>query len=102
MLRFEAFGFDPGYAEFEIVGERAVSQRFFEGLVAVFVLDVLADDGDGDFVLRGCRRGGPGPATCVRSAPLRLDVEILEGQRVDAFLAEDQRALRRSRRRPWR
>jgi hypothetical protein len=27
-----------------------VDERFFEGLVAVFVLDVLADDGDGDLV----------------------------------------------------
>ena len=34
------------------MGERAVDEGFLEGLVAVFVLDVLADDGDGDFVLR--------------------------------------------------
>ena len=47
----EAFGFDPGDAELEVVGEGAVDEGFFEGLVAVFVLDVFADDGDGDFVL---------------------------------------------------
>ena len=38
--------------QFQVVRQRAVDQRFFQGLVRVFVLDVLADDGDGDFVLR--------------------------------------------------
>ena len=32
------------------MGEGSVDEGFFEGLVGVFVLDVLADDGDGDFV----------------------------------------------------
>ncbi len=46
----EAFGFDPGDAELEVVSERAVDEGFLEGLVTVFVLDVFADDGDVDFV----------------------------------------------------
>ena len=33
------------------MGECAVDESFLEGFVTVFVLDVLADDGDGDFVL---------------------------------------------------
>ena len=49
---FEALGFDPGDAELEVLRERAVNERFFQGLVAVFILDVLADDGDRDLVLR--------------------------------------------------
>ena len=40
-------------------------------LVAVLVLDVLADDADGDLVLRGCRRGGRCPATWRGRAPWR-------------------------------
>ena len=46
----EAFGFDPGDFELEVVGEGSVDEGFFEGLVGVFVLDVFADDGDGDLV----------------------------------------------------
>ena len=49
---FEALGFDPGDLELEVVGEGSVDERFLEALVGVFVLDVLADDGDRDFVLR--------------------------------------------------
>ena len=51
VVGLEAFGFDPGDAQLEVVRERAVDEGFLEGFVAVFVLDVLADDGDGDFVL---------------------------------------------------
>ncbi len=46
----EAFGFDPGDFELEVVGEGSVDEGFFEGLVGVFVLDVFAYDADGDFV----------------------------------------------------
>jgi hypothetical protein len=49
---FETFGLDPGDLELEVVGERAVDEGLLEGFVAVLVLDVLADDGDGDFILR--------------------------------------------------
>ena len=49
---FEAFGFDPGDAELEVVGEGAVDERFLERFIGVFVLDVLADDGDRHFVVR--------------------------------------------------
>ena len=47
---FEALGLDPGGLELEVVGERAVDEGFLEGFVAVLVLDVLADDGDGDLI----------------------------------------------------
>ena len=46
----EAFGFDPGDVELEVVGEGGVDEGFLERLVGVLVLDVLADDGDGDLV----------------------------------------------------
>ena len=49
---FEALGFDPGDLELEVVGEGSVDEGFLEALVGVFVLDVLADDGDRDLVLR--------------------------------------------------
>ena len=52
VVDFEAFGFEPRDSELEVFCECAVDERFLEGLVAVFVLDVLADDGDGDFVER--------------------------------------------------
>ncbi len=63
VVRLQAFGFDPGDLELEVVRERAVDERFLERFVAVFVLDILADDGDGDLVLRDCRRGGRCPAS---------------------------------------
>ena len=46
----EGLGFDPGDAELEVVSEGAVDEGFLEGFVTVFVLDVLADDADRDFV----------------------------------------------------
>ena len=49
-FRFEAFGFNPGDLELEVLRDCAVGEGFFEGLVAVFVLDIFADDGDVDFV----------------------------------------------------
>ena len=50
VVRLQALGLDPGDLQLEIVRERAVDEGFLEGLVAVLVLDVLADDGDGDLV----------------------------------------------------
>src|SRR5579871_3034197 len=83
----EAFGFDPGDAKLEIVGKGSVDEGFLEGLIGVFVLDVLAYDGDGGFVL-----GVVGAVDDV--LPLGeigrggLDAEVLEGKGIDAFLRE--------------
>ena len=87
---FEALGFDPGDSELEVVGEGSVDEGFFEGLVAVFVLDVLADDGDGDFVL-----GVVGAVDDVlplgEVGRFGFDAEVLEGEGVDAFGGEGER-----------
>ena len=86
----EAFGFDPGDFELEVVGEGSVDESFFEGLVTVFVLDVFAYDADGDFV-----EGMIGAVDDV--LPLGevggggLDAEVLEGEGVDAFGGEGER-----------
>jgi hypothetical protein len=71
-----------------------VHQRLFQRLVGILVLDVLADDRDVDFVL--------GVVDAVHQLfPLRsgrareLHVQILEHQRVHAFLARTPAALRR-------
>ncbi len=89
---FEAFGFEPGDAELEVVGERAVDESFLEGFVGVFVLDVLADDGDGDFVF-----GVIGAANDVlplgEVGSLGVDAEVLEGEGVYAFGGEGERDL---------
>ena len=36
--------------QLQVLRNRAVRERLFERLIAVFVLDIFADDGDGDFV----------------------------------------------------
>ena len=63
-FRLQPFGFDPGNVELQVLRDRAVGQRFFERLVAIFVLHILADDGDGDFISWGGSSGRPGPSTC--------------------------------------
>ena len=87
--------------ELEVLRERAVGERFFERLVAVLVLDILADDGDGDFVL-----GVVGAVDEVLPAGEvgfgRFDVQVLEDERVDAFLGEAERHLVDGWRRRWR
>ena len=50
-LGLQPLGLDPGDVELEIVRDGAVGQRLLERLVAVLVLHILADDGDGDMVL---------------------------------------------------
>ena len=40
------FGFDPVQVQLQVVRQRAVHQRFFQRLVGIFVLDILADDAD--------------------------------------------------------
>ncbi len=84
---FKAFGFDPSHTEFEVVGECAVDESFLEGLVRVFVFDVLADDGDGDLVF-----GVVGAADDVLPLGeiygLGFDAEVLEGEGVYAFGGE--------------
>ncbi len=52
VVSLQTLGLDPCDLELEVVGERAVDEGFLERFVTVFVLNVLADDGDGDFVLR--------------------------------------------------
>ena len=65
-------------------------ERFLERFVAVFVLDVFADDGDVDLVL--------GVVAAVDKFPPKSDVgvgrlfvQILEDERVDAFLGKPDR-----------
>ena len=71
------------------MGEGSVDEGFFEGLVGVFVLDVFADDGDGDFVF-----GVVGAVDDVLPAGevggLGFDAEVLEGEGVDAFGGEGE------------
>ena len=49
---FQALGFNPVHMQFQIVGESAVHQRFFQRLVGIFVLDVFTDNGDSHVSLR--------------------------------------------------
>ncbi len=83
----EPLGFDPGHAELEVVSERAVDEGFFEGLVAVFILDVLAHDADGDLGLRVVGAVDEiAPAGKVGLGSVHA--EVLEGQGVHALLRE--------------
>ena len=86
----ETLGFDPVHVELEVVGERAMHQRFLQRLVGIFVLDILADDANGDFVLRVVDAVDQlFPAAQVGIS--RLDVQVAQGQLVDAFMGEHQR-----------
>ena len=49
---FERFRLDPADVDAQPVLEAAVVERFVQALVGVLVADVLADDVDGDLVLR--------------------------------------------------
>src|SRR5579859_2811544 len=90
LFRFEALGFDPGNFEFEVMRQSAVNQSFLQGLVTIFIFDILTHDRDGDAVL-----GVVGPMHQI--FPLidlgfgRFQVKILQCQRVDALLGKDQR-----------
>src|SRR5579859_4900071 len=46
----DAFGFNPVDINLQPVRQATVQQRFFEALVGIFVLDVLADQADRNFV----------------------------------------------------
>src|ERR1700688_106511 len=86
---FQSFSLKPGDAELEVVGERSVDEGFLEGLVTVFVFNVFADDGDGNFVL-----GVVGAVDDVLPAGevggLGVDAEVFEGEGVDAFGGEGE------------
>ena len=59
---FEALGFDPVDLDLDVVGDAAVQQRFFQALVGILVLDVLADQRDVHLVARilhAVEHGGP-------------------------------------------
>ncbi len=66
-----------------------MDEGFFEGFVTVFVLDVFADDGDGDFVF-----GVVGAVDDVLPAGevggFGVDAEVFEGEGVDAFGGEGE------------
>ena len=50
--RLDFFGFEPAQIHARGLLQAAMTQRFAERFVRILVLDVLADDGDGDFVFR--------------------------------------------------
>ena len=97
----QALGLDPVNFELEVLRDGAVGERFFERLVAVFVLDVLADDGDGDFVF-GVVAAVDQIAPAGEVGLGRVFVEVLEDERVDALLGEAERNFVDEWRRSWR
>ena len=50
--RFDVFGFEPAQIHTRGLFQTAMTQRFAERFVRIFVFDVFADDGDGDFIFR--------------------------------------------------
>ena len=82
--------------ELEVLRDGAVGERLFERLVTVFVLDILADDGDGDFVL-GVVAAVDQVASTGEVGLGRFLVQVLEDERVDALLRRSRAALRRWR-----
>ena len=86
----EAFGFDPGDFQFEVLRDGAVGERFLERLVAVFVLDIFADDGDGDFVF-GVVAAVDEIAPWGEVRLGRVVVQVLEDERVDALFGKAER-----------
>ena len=87
---FEALGLDPGDRELEIVGQRAVDQGFLQGFVTVFVLYILPDDRNGDFVSRVITAAHQiGPLAQVRLR--RFDVKVPQRKAIHALLCESER-----------
>ena len=69
-----------------------VHQRLFQRFVTVFVFDVLADDGDRDFVPRMVGAVNEcAPAGEVGS--LGFQVQVPEGEGIDALFSEVERHL---------
>ena len=67
-----------------------MDQRFFQRLVGVFVLDVLADDADRDFVLRVVDAVND-VFPLLQVAVFGIDVQIAERERVHFFTREHDR-----------
>src|SRR5665213_415742 len=89
-LRFKSLCFNPGDFEFQVLRNSAVSERFIERLIAVFVFHVFAHDGDGDFVfgvVAAINEIFPTAEVRVRRVP----VKVLEDESVEAFVGKTKR-----------
>ena len=89
VLRLQTLGFNPLQIQFQVVVQRGVYQRFFQGLIAVLVLHVLAHHADQHFVLRvvgPVDKALPGRHVAV----FCLYSQILEHQFVHALVGKGQ------------
>ncbi len=86
----EAFGFEPGHTQLQVRVQRAMNEGFLQGLVTVFVLDVLAHDADVDLVF-----GVVGVID--QFAPLRhvgffgVDVQVVQDKLVNVLCLKGER-----------
>ena len=92
VFSFQALSLYPGNVQFQAVGHRAVHQRFFQRLIRIFILDILAHNANINF--------GLGIVDAVQQlfpageiALLAVYAQITKQQRVHAFTRKHQRHL---------
>ena len=89
---FQSFGFDPVHMRFQIVSQSAMHQCFFQRFVRIFILNVLAHDGNLHFIFRVIN-----PVhqffPLFQIALFRFQVQIFQCQLVNAFMRENKRHL---------
>ena len=76
------------------IGDAGVDQRFVDRLVGVVMLDVLADDGDGDIAVVTRASARPSPASRRSSSGLAfVRLELFDDQLVELVVHQAQRHL---------
>ena len=88
--RFQALGFDPIHFQLEVVRERAVHERLFQRLVAVFILDIFSDNADFDHIFRVVNTVHQ-IVPLGKVAILRLEVQTAQHQSIHFFMGEYDR-----------
>ena len=91
-LRLQPLGFDPLQIELQVLRERAVYQRFFQRLVRILILHVLADNADHNLVFRVVNAMDQ-VFPVLHVAIFGLQMQVLHYQVVHAFVGEHQRTF---------
>src|SRR6185369_3466519 len=90
VLRLKSLCFHPLHNQLEVVVKRCVNERFLQGLIAVFVLDVLANDRDLHFIRRVIGLVHK-LLPAMKVGVLRFHVQVLKDQPINTLTVEDQR-----------
>ncbi len=89
----QPLGFDPGDVDLGVVRQAAVQQRFFQALVGILVLDVFADQADGNLARGMLHAAHHFASSGSDRADRRVERQQAQRDLVDALLGEHQRAF---------